>query len=41
MNKARHIERRQIIGRVSRDTKGPPGFQMDATGLWNKADLSR
>ena len=32
--------RRQLLGRVSSDTKGPPGFHMEASGLWNKEGLS-
>ena len=30
---------RRVIGRVSRDTKGPPGVFMEATGLWNGRHL--
>jgi hypothetical protein len=26
---------RRVIGRVSTDTKGPPGVYMEVTGLWN------
>ena len=25
----------RVIGRVSSDTKGPPGMFLEATGLWN------
>ena len=32
--------RRRVLGRVSNDTKGPPGFHMEASGLWNKEGLS-
>jgi hypothetical protein len=31
--------RRQLLGRVSTDTKGPPGFHMEASGLWNREGL--
>ena len=31
---------RRTIGRVSTDTKGPPGFHMEVSGLWNKLELS-
>lgn len=32
--------RRQEIGRISTGTKGPPGFHMEASGLWTKEGLS-
>ena len=28
------------LGRVSRDTKGPPGSHMEPFGLWDKLTLS-
>ena len=31
---------RHPIGQISIDTKGPPGFHMEASGLWNKDGLS-
>lgn len=31
---------RHEIGRISTETKGPPGFHMEASGLWNKEGLS-
>jgi hypothetical protein len=27
---------RIVLGRVSRETKGPPGFTMEPGGLWDK-----
>lgn len=33
--------RRRTIGCVSTDTKGPPGFHMEVSGLWNKLELSK
>ena len=32
--------RRRPLGRVSRDTKGPPGIFMERSGLWDKTGLS-
>jgi hypothetical protein len=34
--KAFQQEKRVRLGRVSRDTKGPPGFTMEPGGLWDK-----
>jgi hypothetical protein len=31
---------RRVIGRVSIDTKGPPGVFMEGTGLWDGRHLS-
>lgn len=31
---------RTPIGRVSLDTKGPPGIFMEGTGLWNGQHLA-
>lgn len=28
-------KRRELIGRISADTKGPPGIFMEGTGLWD------
>lgn len=33
-------KQRRPLGRVSSDTKGPPGFHMEGSGLWNKLELS-
>ena len=33
------VDTRRVIGRVSSDTKGPPGVFMEATGLWNGRHL--
>jgi hypothetical protein len=27
---------RQVVGRVSTDTKGPPGIFMEVSGLWDR-----
>lgn len=35
-----NAEKRHQLGRVSRDTKGPPGTHMEASGLWDKPGLS-
>lgn len=32
--------RRQALGRVSTDTKGPPGVYMERSGLWDKPGLT-
>jgi hypothetical protein len=40
MNAALKQKQRRLLGRVSSDTKGPPGFHMEASGLWNKLELS-
>jgi hypothetical protein len=32
--------RRRSIGRVSTDTKGPPGLYMERSGLWDKTGLT-
>lgn len=32
-------KQRRQLGRVSSDTKGPPGVFMEATGLWNGRHL--
>jgi hypothetical protein len=29
---------RRLLGRISIDTKGPPGAAMEASGLWNQHD---
>lgn len=31
---------RQVVGRVSTDTKGPPGVFMEGGGLWNGQHLT-
>ena len=31
---------RRVVGRVSTDTKGPPGVFMEGTGLWNGHSLT-
>lgn len=31
---------RTVIGRISRDTKGPPGIFMEGTGLWDGQHLA-
>ncbi|HEY1145849.1 MAG TPA: hypothetical protein VGE84_05870 [Allosphingosinicella sp.] len=28
------------LGRISRDTRGPPGAHMEVSGLWDKPGLS-
>ena len=33
-------DRRRVLGQVSKDTKGPPGTHMEASGLWDKPGLS-
>lgn len=33
-------KQRRQLGRVSTDTKGPPGFHMEFSGQWNKLELS-
>ena len=33
-------DRSKMLGRVSEDTKGPPGTYMEASGLWDKPGLS-
>ena len=30
---------RRLIGRISKDTKGPAGYHMEAQGLWTKPEL--
>lgn len=37
--KTDNIPNRRTIGRISKDTKGPAGFHMEALGLWTKPDL--
>jgi hypothetical protein len=32
--------RRTVIGRISLDTKGPPGTFMEGTGLWDGQHLA-
>lgn len=32
--------RRTLIGRISLDTKGPPGIFMEGTGLWDGQHLA-
>ena len=39
MKTQQKADARRVIGRVSRDTKGPPGVFMEATGLWNGRHL--
>jgi hypothetical protein len=39
MKRSLENARRQLLGRVSTETKGPPGFHMEASGLWNKEGL--
>jgi hypothetical protein len=34
MKAQRNREPRQVVGRVSTDTKGPPGVFMEGAGLW-------
>ncbi|HWJ38161.1 MAG TPA: hypothetical protein VNR86_05315 [Sphingomicrobium sp.] len=34
-------KQRQFVGRVSIDTKGPPGIFMERTGLWDGEHLTR
>lgn len=34
---AKSLQRR-VLGRVSLDTKGPPGSAMEVAGLWNQKD---
>jgi hypothetical protein len=31
---------RRLLGRVSIDTKGPPGIYMEASGLWDRHGLN-
>ena len=31
---------RTVIGRISLDTKGPPGIFMEGTGLWDGQHLA-
>ena len=33
-------KQRRLIGRVSVDTKGPPGIFMERTGLWDGEHLA-
>lgn len=34
--KSNHDRRdRRVLGKLSADTKGPPGVVMEGTGLWN------
>lgn len=40
MKAALNEKQRRLLGRVSRDTNGPPGFHMEGSGLWNKLELS-
>ena len=40
MKRSSESPRWQLLGRVSTETKGPPGFHMEASGLWNKEGLS-
>ena len=40
MKVASKSNRRLVLGRVSTDTKGPPGLHMEASGLWAKEGLS-
>lgn len=39
MKTQRNEKGRRVIGRVIRDTKGPPGMFLEATGLWNGRHL--
>lgn len=32
--------KRRLLGRVSLDTKGPPGIYMEASGLWDRHGLN-
>jgi hypothetical protein len=34
------FHRRRLLGRVSTDTKGPPGSHMEPFGLWDKLSLT-
>lgn len=34
------VKSRKLIGRISVDTKGPPGIFMEATGLWDGRHLT-
>ena len=38
--KHKELPCRRPIGRVSSDTKGPPGVHMEASGLWDKPGLT-
>ena len=40
MNTQQNRPCRSVIGRVSTDTKGPPGVFMEDTGLWNGRHLT-
>lgn len=40
MTKSMKPDQRRPLGRVSRDTKGPPGTHMEVSGLWDKPGLS-
>lgn len=40
MNVFQERKQKRELGRVSRDTKGPPGFHMEFSGQWNKLELS-
>jgi hypothetical protein len=36
-----HASSRQLLGRVSSDTKGPPGVNMEGIGRWVGQGLTR
>ena len=40
MKRSSESQRRKLLGRVSTETKGPAGFHMEVSGLWNKEGLS-
>ena len=40
MKRQSNDERRRLLGRVSTDTKGPPGVVMEGAGLWNGHNLT-
>lgn len=40
MKPQRNARSRQVIGRVSTDTKGPPGVFMEGGGLWSGHSLT-
>jgi hypothetical protein len=38
--KKQHRNPRRPLGRVTCDTKGPPGLHMELSGQWNKDGLT-
>lgn len=40
MKRKEFLHCRRVLARVSRETKGPPGVHMEASGLWDKPGLT-